>query len=67
MDFFWHALKQAGAASLTATPAWVKFRPAMELLRAQGESFYAGLFYCGNKLKKFRYGLVDYWQSCTAC
>ena len=64
---FWDALKQAGAVSLTETPAWVKFRPVMELLRAQGESFYAGLFYCGNKLKKFRYGLVGSWQRCTAC
>ena len=45
---FWNALQSIGAVSLNATPIWHKFRPVMQMFRARGESFYAGLFYCGN-------------------
>ena len=31
---FWDALLHVGAVSLTATPAWAKFRPVMEMFRA---------------------------------
>ena len=64
---FWDALLHVGAVSLTATPVWAKFRPVMKMFQAHNESFYAGLFYCGNKLIKFRYALADPWQRCTAC
>ena len=66
-EMFWDALQKVGAASLTGTPVWVKFRPVMEMFRAEGESFYRGLFYCGNKLRQFRYDPNAPWQSCTAC
>ena len=64
---FWNALRKVGAVSLTSTPVWTKFRPVMEMFRARGESFYVGLFYCGNKLQRFRYDVNDRWQCCTAC
>ena len=64
---FWNALQSIGAVSVNATPIWHKFRPVMQMFRARGESFYAGLFYCGNKLQRFRYNVTDRWQSCTAC
>ena len=64
---FWSALRKVGTVSLTSTPVWTKFRPVMEMFRARGESFYVGLFYCGNKLQRFRYDVNDRWQCCTAC
>ena len=64
---FWDALQTAKAVSTTAPPEWSRVRRVMEQFRAQGVSWYGGLFYSGNKLLKFRFASTDSWQSCTAC
>ena len=48
-------------------PSVAKSSHVMQIFRDTGESYYQGLFYCGNKFSRFRYDPNASWQSCTAC
>lgn len=64
--YLWNALQEADAVSLTNKPVWSRWRLVMETFRHENVSWYAGLFYSGNKLLKYRYSKEESWRCCTA-
>ena len=62
----WKALLQAKAVSLRQPPVWSRWRTVLQTFQNEGASWYAGVYYSGNKLTHYRMSTTHSWRCCTA-